>query len=195
MVQGPGYYAIGRGYLLLGELETARRHLERAVELEYEEPEVSYALGLTYGELYKSALEKGRTTAGPEEMQRLRQELDRLGLSVTGEEIDRTIYSIARDSADRVWIGSRNGVTFGRWDDNNPMVLAPEPLKENRYYVVAGRMGVGSRGPRRRALRGRGGPGYPPRRRPGRRRPAPSRVPRGKRIRLNKNRPTSGPSS
>lgn len=44
----------------------------------------------------------------------------------------------------RVWIGSRNGVTFGRWDKNNPMVLAPEPLKENRYYVIAGRMGAGA---------------------------------------------------
>jgi hypothetical protein len=44
----------------------------------------------------------------------------------------------------RVWIGSRNGITFGRWDENNPMVVAPEPLKTNRYYVVAGRMGAGS---------------------------------------------------
>lgn len=44
----------------------------------------------------------------------------------------------------RVWIGSRNGITFGRWDDNNPMVLAPRPLKENRYHVVAGRMGAGT---------------------------------------------------
>ena len=44
----------------------------------------------------------------------------------------------------RVWIGSRNGITFGRWDDNNPMVLAPKPLEENRYYVVAGRMGSGT---------------------------------------------------
>ena len=44
----------------------------------------------------------------------------------------------------RVWIGSRNGITFGRWDKNNPMVLASEPLKENRYYVVAGRMGAGT---------------------------------------------------
>jgi len=44
----------------------------------------------------------------------------------------------------RVWIGARNGITFGRWDANNPMVLAPEPLKENRYYVVAGRMGAGT---------------------------------------------------
>ncbi len=44
----------------------------------------------------------------------------------------------------RVWIGSRNAITFGRWDHNNPMVVAPAPLKENRYYVVAGRMGAGT---------------------------------------------------
>ena len=44
----------------------------------------------------------------------------------------------------RVWIGSRNGITVGRWDKNNPMVLAPQPLEENRYYVVAGRMGAGA---------------------------------------------------
>ncbi len=44
----------------------------------------------------------------------------------------------------RVWIGSRNAITFGRWDENNPMVLAPKPLKENQYYVVAGRMGAGT---------------------------------------------------
>ncbi len=44
----------------------------------------------------------------------------------------------------RVWIGSRNGITFGRWDANNPMVVAPEPLRGNRYYVVSGRMGAGT---------------------------------------------------
>ena len=44
----------------------------------------------------------------------------------------------------RVWIGSRNGITFGRWDQNNPMVLAPQPLKKNQYSVVAGRMGAGT---------------------------------------------------
>ena len=44
----------------------------------------------------------------------------------------------------RVWIGSRNGITFGRWDNNNPMVLAAKPLGEHRYYVVAGRMGSGT---------------------------------------------------
>ena len=41
-----------------------------------------------------------------------------------------------------LWTGSRNGVTFGRWDQNNPQVVGPR-LRENRYYIVAGRMGAG----------------------------------------------------
>jgi hypothetical protein len=42
-----------------------------------------------------------------------------------------------------LWMGSRNGITFGRWDENNPQVLGPK-LQENRYYIVAGRMGAGT---------------------------------------------------
>ncbi len=42
-----------------------------------------------------------------------------------------------------VWMGSRNGITFGRWDTNNPKVLGPK-LEMNRFYVVAGRMGAGT---------------------------------------------------
>lgn len=42
-----------------------------------------------------------------------------------------------------LWMGSRNGITFGRWDRNNPQVLGPK-LEPNRYYVIAGRMGAGS---------------------------------------------------
>lgn len=46
------------------------------------------------------------------------------------------------DDENRVWIGSRNGVTFGRFDSNNPKLVGPR-LKKNRYYVVAGRMAAG----------------------------------------------------
>ena len=42
-----------------------------------------------------------------------------------------------------LWMGSRNGITFGRWDENNPHVPGPK-LQENRYYIVAGRMGAGA---------------------------------------------------
>lgn len=42
-----------------------------------------------------------------------------------------------------VWIGSRNGVTFGRFDENNPKLLGPR-LEIGEYHVVAGRMGAGT---------------------------------------------------
>jgi hypothetical protein len=42
-----------------------------------------------------------------------------------------------------LWMGSRNGITFGRWDENNPQVLGPK-LEEGRFYVVAGRMAAGT---------------------------------------------------
>lgn len=44
----------------------------------------------------------------------------------------------------RVWIGSRNGVTFGRWDKNNPKVLGDQKLETGKYYLVMGRMGSGT---------------------------------------------------
>jgi hypothetical protein len=42
-----------------------------------------------------------------------------------------------------LWTGSRNGITFGRWDENNPQLLGPK-LKKNCYYVIASRMGAGT---------------------------------------------------
>lgn len=44
-----------------------------------------------------------------------------------------------------LWIGSRNGRTFGRWNNDNPKVDGPK-LEIGRYYIVAGRMGAGSSG-------------------------------------------------
>lgn len=44
----------------------------------------------------------------------------------------------------RPWTGSRNGKSFGRWDNNNPYVLAEKPLKEGEYYLLIGRMEKGT---------------------------------------------------
>jgi type 1 glutamine amidotransferase len=44
----------------------------------------------------------------------------------------------------RPWIGSRSGKTFGRWDVNNPMVLAEDSLETERYYLIMGRMRAGT---------------------------------------------------
>ncbi|HEY2745972.1 MAG TPA: serine/threonine-protein kinase [Polyangia bacterium] len=54
--EGPGRYALGRGYLVLERPADARRELERAWRAGYRAPEVSYALGLALGQLYQRAL-------------------------------------------------------------------------------------------------------------------------------------------
>ena len=42
-----------------------------------------------------------------------------------------------------VWVGSRNGITFGRFDENNPKLSGPH-LQTDRYYLVAARMDSGT---------------------------------------------------
>ena len=47
------------------------------------------------------------------------------------------------DDDNTVWWGARNGLTFGRFDVNNPKVAGPK-LEVGRRYVVAGRLGAGT---------------------------------------------------
>jgi len=58
--EGPGQYALGRGHLVLHDLEPARKHLEQALAAGYARPEVHYALGLALGGLYQQALDRAQ---------------------------------------------------------------------------------------------------------------------------------------
>ena len=40
------------------------------------------------------------------------------------------------------WWGCRNGITFGRFDVNNPQAVGTQ-LQPNKFYLIAGRMGAG----------------------------------------------------
>lgn len=42
------------------------------------------------------------------------------------------------------WMSSRNAITFGRWDQNNPYVNSNKILSQDRYYLIMGRMGKGT---------------------------------------------------
>ncbi|MES2826601.1 MAG: LamG-like jellyroll fold domain-containing protein [Bacteroidota bacterium] len=42
------------------------------------------------------------------------------------------------------WMSSRNAITFGRWDHNNPYVTSKEIVKSDQYYLIMGRMGKGT---------------------------------------------------
>jgi type 1 glutamine amidotransferase len=44
----------------------------------------------------------------------------------------------------RAWMGTRNAVTFGRWDENNPQVISSQSLKTGQYYLLIGRMASGT---------------------------------------------------
>ena len=46
------------------------------------------------------------------------------------------------DDDNTVWWGARNGLTFGRFDVNNPKLVGPK-LEEGRFHVLAGRLGAG----------------------------------------------------
>ncbi|UCH95099.1 MAG: protein kinase [Candidatus Aminicenantes bacterium] len=55
---GPGYYAMGRGFMALQQYDKAKDHLEKAWEANYQTPEVAYELGRALGELYLKESEK-----------------------------------------------------------------------------------------------------------------------------------------
>lgn len=42
-----------------------------------------------------------------------------------------------------LWWGARNGLTFGRFDRNNPQLIGPK-LEVGKFYVVAGRIAAGT---------------------------------------------------
>lgn len=42
------------------------------------------------------------------------------------------------------WMSSRNAITFGRWDKNNPYVTSKEIVSQDKYYLIMGRMGKGT---------------------------------------------------
>ncbi|WP_170319725.1 serine/threonine-protein kinase [Polyangium spumosum] len=73
--EGPGHYALGRGYLALGDPEKAREHLEAAVAAGYRSPELEYALGRTLGELYRRALDETKRITNAEERKKREAEL------------------------------------------------------------------------------------------------------------------------
>jgi hypothetical protein len=52
------------------------------------------------------------------------------------------LWANVRDD-NTLWTGGRNGITFGRFDENNPEVLGPV-LEKERFHLVASRMGAGT---------------------------------------------------
>ncbi len=69
--RGPGEYALGRGYLALGDYATAERHLASAWRHGYREPEASFAWGLALANLYRMQHETAQRLQDPEARRRM----------------------------------------------------------------------------------------------------------------------------
>jgi serine/threonine protein kinase len=66
---GPGYYALGRGFLALHRYQDAYDHLIQAWDrYDYKEPHVSYALGLSLAMLYQENLRDAEQTSNKEQL-------------------------------------------------------------------------------------------------------------------------------
>jgi serine/threonine-protein kinase len=76
--EGPGRYALGRGYLTLGEPEKAHEHLLAAWEAGYRNADVHYALGLSLARLYEKGLRNLTSSPTTEEKTRRRKDLEEM---------------------------------------------------------------------------------------------------------------------
>lgn len=74
--RAPGAYALGRGHLVLGELDAARERLQRAWDLGLTTPDVAYALGVTLAHLYERERRSFVSAPTAEERERRRREID-----------------------------------------------------------------------------------------------------------------------
>lgn len=69
VAEGPGNFAMGRGYMAMFRFPEARTHLEKAWQ-EYKIPRVAYALGVTLTLLYQTELERAKRIPNKEEREK-----------------------------------------------------------------------------------------------------------------------------
>lgn len=71
---GPAQYALGRGFMTLGDIKASESYLKEAWKSGYDRPEVAHALGLTLGSIYERQIESVRNREEtPEKQQQSRQ--------------------------------------------------------------------------------------------------------------------------
>ncbi|MCI0413358.1 protein kinase [bacterium] len=75
--QGPGMYAIGRGYLALQDDKKALECLEKAWEQNYRDPHVAYSLGFSLARIYEKEIQNVENFAPKGEQKEVLQQLEK----------------------------------------------------------------------------------------------------------------------
>jgi len=76
LANGPGHYALGRGYWTLDDAEKARNHLQMAWDAGYREPRVAFALALVLGRQYQEKLLEAERMASMDQREARRRQID-----------------------------------------------------------------------------------------------------------------------
>lgn len=77
IANGPGHYALGRGYWTLDDPEQAREHLQMAWDAGYRAPRVAYALSLALGQQYRDQLLEAERIASKDQREARLREVER----------------------------------------------------------------------------------------------------------------------
>jgi serine/threonine-protein kinase len=76
LANGPGHYALGRGYWTLDDDEKAREHLQMAWDTGYREPRVAYALGVVLGKQYQEKLLEAERISSSDQRDARKKEIE-----------------------------------------------------------------------------------------------------------------------
>ena len=75
LAEGPGHYALGRGYLALDEATAARAHLETSWHSGYQRPRVAFMLGIVWGRFYQKHLLAAESIKDPQVREARKREI------------------------------------------------------------------------------------------------------------------------
>jgi len=125
---GPGHSALGRGYLALQDVATARTHLEAAWAAGYRNPEVAFALGSVMGLLYQRELAGLATVTDRSQRERRRREAERTyrdpalqylrassGSALVAPELLRALLAFYEARTDEALAGARAAFSRVPW--------------------------------------------------------------------------------
>jgi len=76
LANGPGHYALGRGYWTLDDDEKAREHLQMAWDAGFREPRAAYALALVLGRQYQEKLLEAERIPSKDQREARRQDIE-----------------------------------------------------------------------------------------------------------------------
>lgn len=114
LANGPGHYALGRGYGTLDDAEQALEHLQMAWDAGYREPRVAYALAVEKGRQYQEKLLEAERIPGRSDRDARRQELE---ATLRAEALGFLRRAEGTDEAAPAYLEALRAVYEGRLDE------------------------------------------------------------------------------